>query len=394
MARRAKLGIIGCGNISETYFKLAPLYANVEIVACADVVPAAAKARAGQFGVRALSVDQLLKDDEIDGAINLTVPDVHYQVTHQILSAGKHAYSEKPLALSYKDAKKLVTEADKRGVKLGAAPDTFLGGGGQTARKLIDSGAIGTVVSGTAHVMSRGMEHWHPNPSFFFKPGGGPVFDIGPYYITTLVSLLGPVRRVAAMAKKGLAERIVTSQPRYGERIKVTTPTTINAVLEFDSGAQVTLGTSWDVWRHGHANPIELYGTDGSMLVPDPNFFGGRVATTDKGGDYSETDTSDAPFGADNWPWPPAPATRANYRMLGVADLIDAAAKDREPRCSGRLAAHVVEVMESILASAVDRNFVKLRSTVDRPAPLTAADARRLTGSKRETPQPQAEARA
>lgn len=378
MARRAAIGIIGCGNISEAYLRLAPVFKNLKIVAVADIVPEVAKARAGQFSVRALSVDDLLKNDEIDAVVNLTVPDVHYQVTKAILSAGKHAYSEKPLALTSKDAAKLVAEADRRGLKLGGAPDTFLGAGGQTARKLIDGGTIGRVIGGTAYVMSHGMEHWHPNPGFFFQPGAGPVFDVGVYYITALVNLLGGVRSVTAMASRGFAARTVTSNgPMKGKKIKVNTPTNINAILDFANGAQVTLGASWDVWKHGHANPIEIYGSDGSMLVPDPNFFAGKVAWSDGGGEYTEIDTAEAPFGKANWPWSGQP-TRANYRMLGVADLIDAAAKNREPRCSGRLAAHVVEVMEGILTSAEKRSFVKVRSIVDRPKPLTAADAKRL----------------
>ncbi|MCB1489962.1 MAG: gfo/Idh/MocA family oxidoreductase, partial [Bauldia sp.] len=223
------------------------------------------------------------------------------------------------------------------------------------------------------------MEHWHPNPTFFYRPGAGPMFDIGPYYLTTLVNLLGPVKSVAAMAGKGFAERLVSAEgPMKGKRIKVTTPTTINGVLEFKSGAQVTIGTSWDVWKHGHANPIEIYGTQGTMLVPDPNFFGGIVSCSANDGDYVETDTASGAFGADNWAARPGAPKRANYRMVGVADLIDAINRDREPRCSGRLAAHVVEIMESVLVSAAERRFVRLRSSVDRPAPLTAADVRRL----------------
>jgi predicted dehydrogenase len=377
MARGARIGIIGCGNISDTYFTLAPLFKGLKIVACADLKAPLARAKAETYGVAALTVDGLLKNDEIDMVINLTVPDAHYEVTRGILSAGKHAYSEKPLALNSAEARKLVAEADKLGVKLGGAPDTFLGAGGQIARRLIDKGTIGAVVGGSAYVMSHGMEHWHPNPGFFFKPGAGPVFDVGPYYITTLVSLLGPVRGVVALAKKSFNQRLVTAEgPMKGKSIKVTTPTTINAVMEFANGAQVTLGASWDVWKHGHANPIELYGEKGSMLLPDPNFFGGIVSYTAKGGDYEHADAALEAFGAPNWP---ASAPRhANFRMLGVADLVDAANKNREPRCSGRLASHVVDVMESILVAAAERRHVKLRTTVDRPAPLTAAEAKRL----------------
>ena len=388
MAQRAAIGIIGCGVISETYFRLAPSFAGLKIVACADVVPAAAKARAEQFGVRAMTVDELLKSDEIDVVINLTVPAAHYEVSRSILSAGKHAYSEKPLALNAREAKRLVAEADKRGLKLGCAPDTFLGGGGQTARRLIDKGVIGKVVSGTAHVLSHGMEHWHPNPGFFFQPGGGPMLDLGPYYVTALVNLLGPVKTVAAMATSGLTHRLVTAEgPMQGKKVKVTTPTTINAILAFHSGAEVTIATSWDVWKHGHGNPIELYGTNGSMLVPDPNFFGGKVVYSERDGAYVEVDAAAAPFGAENYQGRPGTPMRSNYRMLGVADLIDAVRRKREPRCSGRLAAHVLDVMESTLASAATRRFVTLKSDVERPRPLTEPDAKRLAA-----PQPLAAA--
>ena len=378
MAATARIGIIGCGNISDAYLRLAALFRKVAIVACADIVPAVAQAKAATYGIRAMTVDELLKSDEIDAVINLTIPAAHFAVTHAILTAGKHAYTEKPLALDYASARKLVAEADRRGLALGGAPDTFLGGAGQMARKLIDKGTIGGVVAGTAHVMNHGMEHWHPNPTFFYRPGAGPVFDIGPYYLTTLVSLLGPIRSVTAMAKKSFPTRRVSAEgPMKGKTVKVTTPTTITAILDFAAGAQITLATSWDVWKHGHQNPIELYGEKGSMLVPDPNFFGGRIAWSEGAGDYREVDTTSEPFATPNWPWA-GPFTRANYRMLGVADMLDAVATGRAPRCSGKLAAHVVDAMESILVSARERRFVKLRSTVEQPAPLTAAEARRL----------------
>ncbi|MCP4380533.1 MAG: Gfo/Idh/MocA family oxidoreductase [Hyphomicrobiales bacterium] len=382
MARRAAIGIIGAGVISDTYLELWPLFKGVEIVACADIVAAAAKAKADQFSVRAMSVEALLGDSEIDTVINLTVPKAHYDVSHAILTAGKHVYSEKPLTLTYKQARKLVGEADKRGLKIGAAPDTFLGAGGQAARKLVDKGAIGDVVGGTAQVRSHGMEHWHPSPGFFYRPGGGPMLDVGPYYITTLVNLLGSVKTVTAMAKKGLAERLVTAAgPMTGKSIKVTTPTTVDAILDFHSGAQITVATSWDVWKHGHVNPIELYGTKGTMLLPDPNFFGGVVSYSRAGDAYDEVDTSTEVFGAPNWRARSGAPKQSNYRMLGVADLADAARKDREPRCSGRLAAHVVDIMESIMTSAAERRFVRLRSKVERPAPLQAADVRRLSAA-------------
>lgn len=374
-----RIGLIGAGNISAAYLTLSPLFPGTKIVAVADIVPEAAKARADAFGVRAATVDELLKDEEIDTVINLTIPSAHYAVSQAILSAGKHAYSEKPFALSVEDGKKLVAEADARGLKLGSAPDTFLGGGGQTARRLIDEGRIGRIISGTTHVMSRGMEHWHPNPAFFFEPGAGPILDLGPYYIAQLVNLVGPVKSVAALASIGYAERLVTAEgPMKGKTVPVSTPTTINAVLEFHSGAQITLGASWDVWKHGHLNPIELYGSEGTMLVPDPNFFGGDLQVSTHGGDFEGVPTADAPFGKANW----HDGRHANYRMLGVADLLDAADTGREPRCSGRVALHALDVMVSILEAAADRRVVTLSTTTERPAPLTAEDAARLTAPR------------
>jgi predicted dehydrogenase len=378
MSRIHQIGLIGAGNISEAYLKLAPLFPGTRIVAVADLQAEAAKARADQFGVRALTVDELLKDGEIDTVINLTIPSAHYEVSNAILTAGKHAYSEKPFALSVEDGKKLVAEAEARGLKLGSAPDTFLGGAGQTARHLIDEGRIGRVIAGTMHVMGHGMEAWHPNPGFFFQPGGGPVLDLGPYYIAAMVNLLGPIRTVSAVASKGFEERLVTAAgPLQGKTVPVNTPTTINAILDFVSGAQVTLSASWDVWKHGHTNPIELYGTDGTMLVPDPNFFGGAVRYSKEAGDYIEVDTTDAPFGKGNWN-----GGHANYRMLGVADLLDAADTGREPRCSGRVALHALDVMVSILQAAAEQRVITLSTTTERPAPLTQADAERLTAAR------------
>lgn len=379
MSKIHQIGLIGAGNISEAYLKLAPLFPGTKIVAVADLSAEAAKARAGQFGVRALTVDELLRDSEIDTVINLTIPSAHYEVSNAILSAGKHAYSEKPFALSVEDGKKLVAEADARGLKLGSAPDTFLGGGGQTARRLIDEGKIGRIIAGTMHVMSRGMEMWHPNPGFFFQPGGGPVLDLGPYYIAALVNLLGPIRTVTAVASKGFEDRLVTAEgPLKGKTVPVGTPTTINAILNFASGAQVTLSASWDIWKHGHVNPIELYGSEGTMLVPDPNFFGGKIRYSKEGGDYIEVDTSDAPFGKANW----QDGKHANYRMLGVADLLDAADNNREPRCSGRVALHALDAMVSILQAAAESRVITLSTTTERPAPLTQADAERLTAAR------------
>ncbi len=281
MAKKLGVGVIGCGNISTAYLGLAPLFRGIEMRACADINMQAAKARAKEYEIRAETVDNLLKADDIDIVVNLTVPAVHYDVSKQVLDAGKHVYSEKPFVLSVKEGLDLKKRAEKKNLRVGSAPDTFLGGAHQLARHLIDSGKLGRITSGTCHVMSHGMEHWHPNPDFFFQPGGGPMLDLGPYYISNLVQLIGPVKQVAALATIPAKERTISSKPRAGEKIPVNTPTTIFALLEFENGAAITFNASWDVWDHGHA-PMELYGEEGTMFVPDPNFFGGRCASRKK----------------------------------------------------------------------------------------------------------------
>src|SRR5450631_3243091 len=270
MANTLRVGVVGCGNISTTYFKLAPLFKGIEITACADINSEAAKNAAETYHVKAMEPAKLIKGKDVDIVLNLTIPDQHFAVSLGAVKAGKHVYSEKPLTLSLKDGMKLRDTAEAKGVKVCCAPDTFMGGAHQRARKAIDDGAVGTITSGTAHVMGFGMEHWHPNPDFFFKPGGGPILDMGPYYIGNLINLIGPVKRVAALTNIARSTRTISSQPRAGEVIPVETPTNIHALLEFHNGAAVTLSTSWDVWANRHAN-MELYGTEGAMFVPDPN---------------------------------------------------------------------------------------------------------------------------
>ncbi len=357
---KAKLGIgvIGCGNISMTYLRNAALFAGVELRACADISADAAALRAREYGIRALSVDQLLADPEVDLVLNLTVPAVHFDVTMSALSAGRHVFTEKPLATSAADGRILVAEAKRRGLQLGSAPDTFLGAAGRRARRLMDEGAIGRPVSGTAFMMGRGMEHWHPNPQFYYQPGGGPVFDMGPYYLTMMVNLLGPVARVMAMATKGQEERLITADgPFKNTRFKVGTPTNILSLLEFQSGATVNFGASWDVFRHSN-HPIELHGTEGSLRLPDPDTFGGTVSLSERGADWRDFESEGELYGARNWPFN-AP-DRANYRMLGVADLARGLEEGRSPRASGELALHVLEIMEAILQSGESRQSVSI----------------------------------
>ncbi len=369
------IGIMGCGNISAAYLRLAPLFRGMEVRACADLNEAAAKERAEEFGIRAESVDGLLQADDIDIIVNLTIPAAHFAVSRTILEAGKHVYSEKPFVLSVEEGRELASLAASKGLRIGSAPDTFLGGSHQLARKLIDDGAIGTVTGGTCHVMSHGMEHWHPNPDFFFKPGAGPVLDIGPYYITNLIQLIGPVRRVAAISSVPSKVRTITSEPRRGETIEVETPTTIHALLEFHNGATVTLGASWDVWDHGHA-PMELYGADGSMFVPDPNFFSGDVKVVQGEDGSTDTPTWDHPFGVANEAH--GDNQLANYRAAGLSDMAQAISEGRPHRCSMELALHAVEVMTAILKSGETGQFQSIETECDRPAPLDIEAAKAL----------------
>lgn len=369
------IGIIGCGNIAKTYFELAPLFAGFEMRACADLDKATARNRARAYGVDALDVADLLANRAIDLALNLTAPDAHVAVSMAALDAGKHVYSEKPVALSVEDGLALRARADEKGLMVGAAPDTFLGGAHQWARHLIDAGQVGTVTAGTAHVMSHGMEHWHPNPGFFFKPGAGPVLDIGPYYIANLINLIGPVRRVAALANSAEPVRTITSEPRRGETIAVETPTNIHALIEFESGATVTVGASWDVWAHRHG-PMELYGTEGSLFLPDPNFFGGMVELAGRDGAIAAPTPFDHPFALANQDR--GGRALANYRGAGLADMAQAISAGREARCSLDRALHALEVMTGILASAADGVFVDMRTRCTRPAPLGPEDARTL----------------
>ncbi|WP_306262128.1 Gfo/Idh/MocA family protein [Pararhizobium sp. IMCC21322] len=370
------VGIIGCGNISTTYFSLAPLFKGIEIRACADLNSAAAKAKADEYGVRADTIDGLLSADDIDIIVNLTIPDAHYGVTKQILEAGKHAYSEKPVVLTLEEGKALRDLAAQKGLMVGSAPDTFLGGAHQQARAHIDSGAVGTITSGTAIVLSHGMEHWHPNPDFFFQPGGGPVLDLGPYYIANLINLIGPVKRVAALTSMASRTRTISSEPRAGETVPVDTPTNVHALLEFEQGATITMLSSWDVWAHQHSE-MELYGTGGSVYLPDPNFFGGAVSAG--GADFSEVAPLpdwDHPFRVNNQEQ--NGVGRANYRAAGLADMAMAIMDGRDHRCSLERALHAVDIMTSILKSGETGEFVAMSTTCSRPAALGIAEAEAL----------------
>ena len=350
------IGIIGTGNISDAYLKAAPKFPVLKIVACADINMDAAAAKAATYGIEALTVDALLADPRISIVLNLTTPQHHVPVGLRAIAAGKHVYSEKPLAIALADGIGLVDAARAKGLRVGCAPDTFLGGSHQTARQAIDAGAIGTPLAGTAFMMVPGHELWHPNPDFYYKPGGGPMFDMGPYYLTCLVNMLGPVASVSGAAKASYSSRTVGSGPRQGESFSVDVPTHISAMMTFQSGAAVTITTSFDVWKHSHSH-IEIYGSTGSMLVPDPNQFQGDVQVSQKKGDWTTLPQSHL-YGD------------GNYRILGLADMAQAIVSGRPHRASHEISLHVLEIMDSILRSAESGRRIDLEHQCARPAAM------------------------
>ena len=275
--RKTKIGLIGCGAISGIYFKKLKEFEHVEVSACADINREASKARGKEFGIpKICSVRKLLADPEIEIVLNLTVPKAHAKVAFAALRAGKSVYNEKPLAVKRSDGRRMLELAAAKNLRVGCAPDTFLGGGLQTCRKLIDDGVIGEPVAAAAFMLCHGPEGWHPNPEFYYEVGGGPMFDMGPYYLTALVNLVGPIRRVTSMARITFPERLITSEPKKGKKIIVETPTHIAGIMEFANGAIGTITTSFDVYG-GRLPRIEIYGTKGTLAVPDPNGFGGEV---------------------------------------------------------------------------------------------------------------------
>ena len=369
------VGIIGCGNIAPVYFNSHKFYNNFKVIACADIIHEVAKKSAEEHNVKAQTVEEILLNDDISLIINLTVPSSHKEIIMRSLESGKHCYSEKPLAINFKDGLAINNLAKEKKLIVGCAPDTFLGAAGQKSRERIDSGEIGNIVLGTFNLMSHGMEHWHPNPDFFFKPGAGPVFDVGVYYITQLVNLLGSVERIISVSGTATEERIITSEPHYGAKIKVETPTTLMGVMEFTNKSKVQLFASWDVWKHKHST-IELYGLNGSIVLPDPNYFGGGLLLSNKDSDWQKIDTDSMLLGKPNIE--DNNVIVANYRGIGLSDMVDSIKKNIQPRCSIDLALHVLEIMEGILISSINQSIYKITTHCDRPEALNEEEIRSL----------------
>lgn len=355
---KLKVGIIGLGKISGIYLEnLTKVFSHkVELVGVVDLLSERSASVAEQYKVKQYAdVEALLGDPAIDLVLNLTTPQSHFALCKQALEAGKHVYVEKPLSLNVEQASALVELAQKKQLRLGCAPDTFLGAGIQTCRKLIDDGWIGRPVAASAFMMNHGHESWHPDPAFYYQVGGGPLFDMGPYYITAMVNLLGPVDSVTGYAQKSFETRTVSSEPKKGEVIDVEVATHIAGALHFESGAVATLVTSFDIWHHSMPR-LEIYGTEGSLQVPDPNTFGGPILFCRKG--------------TKEWKEIPLLFDYAeNSRGLGVADIAQSIVEGSDHRASGVLARHVVEVMSSLILSADKKQQVAIKHSCQRPLP-------------------------
>ncbi len=352
-----RVGLIGCGNISNVYFEAGRRFRDFQIVACADLDPARAEAAATRHAIpRVLDVADLPGDPEVGLVLNLTPPQAHTQVLHAAIAAGKHAYTEKPLGLSLAESTALLEEAQAAGVVIGCAPDTVLGAGLQTARKLIDDGWIGRPISATAFMLCPGHESWHPDPAFYYAPGGGPLFDMGPYYLSALITLLGPITQACAMTTAAATERVITSEARFGQVVPVAVPTHVSGTLAFESGALATLIMSFDTI--GHSLPhLEIHGTEGSLQVADPNTFGGPIKLKRRGAEsFTEI--------------PLIHGYPDQSRGLGLAEMARAIRDDREPRASARMALHVLDCMEALHRSASARAFATLATRCPRPEPM------------------------
>ncbi|WP_166240690.1 Gfo/Idh/MocA family protein [Paenibacillus turpanensis] len=358
-AKHVKIGIIGCGNISAIYCKNLTSLPGIEVTACADLDVEKARSRAVEYGIpKACSVEELLADPEVQIVVNLTIPAAHADVCLQALEAGKHVYVEKPLAVSLEDGKRIMETAERRRLLVGSAPDTFLGGGIQTCKALIEAGEIGEPLSCVAFMMSRGHEHWHPAPEFYYQAGGGPMFDMGPYYLTALIALIGPIAEVSGMTRVSFPERTITSEPKRGQKIQVDVPTHVTGLLRFEGGAVGTIITSFDIPGGAQLPRIEIYGSEGSLSVPDPNTFGGPVLLRKKGQTEWTEIAVERPF-------------TENSRGLGVWDMARSLQDGSKHRASGALALHVLEAMHAFHFSS-DRGAVYTMTT---KAPELLGDA-------------------
>jgi predicted dehydrogenase len=357
-----RVGVVGCGVISRHYASNAKAFDSFELVACADVYAPQARALAEEHGLEVASVEELISDPSIDIVLNLTPPAVHAEVISNALAAGKHVYTEKPLATDLVDGVSLMAEAARRGLRVGCAPDIFLGGPYQAARALIDAGSIGEPLSVSSAFLGGAQERWHPNPDIFFADGAGPLLDLGPYYIGAIVALLGPIRRVAGFASTKVVERTIEIGPRTGETFRASTPTHTSAAMELASGVTANLVASFEAGGQ-YICDLEIHGTEGVLALPDPNAFDGPVRRRSGGGRGTWEDVPFSSRGA------------ADARGIGLQDMVDSIAAGQPHKASGHLGLHVVEVARGILRSAEEGRFVDIESRLEQPAPLPVAEA-------------------
>jgi len=377
------VGLIGCGHISETYFRSREYFNNINITACSDLKIDAAKKCASEYNIIAKNVDDLLADKNIDVILNLTNPTAHYETIKNTLLAGKHSYCEKPLAIKFEQGKELIELANSKNLYLGNAPDTFLGGGGQLTKQIIDRGEVGEIKLGNFTFAFPGVQSWHPNPEPWFVEGGGPILDMGPYYYTMLVNLLGPAKSIKAISSKVSEFRKIGEGSRKGSDFRVDIPTTYYIVIEFESQAVVQGLLSFDVINH-QSNFIDLYGTKGSIIGPDPNMFGGPIKVSlSEGGSWKEYGTEEMKLGKTNIfnksGRSNEASTNANYRGVGLSDMLYSIDHKLEHRCNGELVLHVLDMLDSTIKSAEIFKTVQLRTSCNKTKPFTETDIDLIT---------------
>ena len=384
MSKVFKVGLIGCGHIAETYFRAHKYFNNFKIIKCADIKEEVSKKCAKIYNIESKTVNQLFKDKEVEIILNLTPPKAHYIISKKSLLHGKHVYSEKPMAINLKDGKELLKIANKKKLYIGNAPDTFLGGGNQKSKELIEKNIIGKVNLGNAIFAFPGVQSYHPNPEpWFAKKEGGPVIDMGPYYLTALVNLLGPAKEVkAASLMKGSKFRTIGIGPKKGKKIKVESPTTYFSTIVFENNSIIRLTLSFDVIAH-QRNHIELYGTKGSMIVPDPNMFGGSVYVCKKlGSPWQEFRTNKMPLGKINIRSQSSRAnespTNANYRGVGLAEMAYCIENKKRHRCNGEVSVHVLDLIQSTMYSARTNKPKKINTTCKPPKLFSLKEIKKI----------------
>ena len=377
------VGLIGCGHISETYFRTQEFFNNIKIIKCADINSKSANDCAKKYNIQALSIEEILQDKEIEIILNLTIPKAHFEISEKALLAGKHSYSEKPLCINFEDGKRLLEVSRKKNLYLGSAPDTFLGGGIQKTRNLLDEGLIGKIELGNAIFAYPGVQSYHPSPEpWFAKNEGGPVIDMGPYYITTLVNLLGPAINVSSRSKKVFNEREIGIGQRKGAKFLVECETTYVSTIEFKNNSLIQMTLSFDVKDHKR-NHIELYGNKGSIIVPDPNMFGGSVYTClELGGKWTEHKTDNLELGKINIKTQSSRAnespTNANYRGAGLSEMAYSIEKNKLHLCNGELSLHVLDIIRSIMRAAESGKTEVINTSCKKPDSFTQEEIKKL----------------